>query len=435
MLQASRDATGELSRYELRALVLVTSISFFNMGYNSASISSAFLYIDPVSVNCTSDRVCLESKFQKSTVVAACLFGAVFGSLASPSLVARFGFRNVLAYGINIFYILGPVLSALAPNVEVLVLARAIVGVPIGVTSALVHIYIGELVPASCRGSQGAIVVVFGGVGILMQSLIGLWCGRYWRVTLGVAAVPALLMVLGRRAMPHTPRRFDQRRWDGWHDLWLCVSSGQARAPLAIGTSLQVIQQFTGINIVVYYGPLLYQYLEFSVKASVLIAMLTHLVQILGKVGLAYVVDDFGRRTMSFIGLTIMSICLLSVGMSFEFKEHWPSWLTLVSLIIFRLAFSFSIGSLPFIITAEIFPSSCSTCGASLCWAINWAANFAVSLTFLPMVERISQSGTFFVYAGITASAVAFLYLCLPETAGRVIAIPDDKKEEAGGSP
>merc|ERR1712232_315756 len=87
-----------------------------------------------------------------------------------------------------------------------------------------------------------------------------------------------------------------------------------------------------------------------------------------------------------------------------------------VAILAYRVSFGMSLGPLPYIVTAEIFPSSYSAAGASLCWSFNWVSNFLTSLTFLPLVDYLSEAGAFVAYAVICIFALLFLCTCVPET-------------------
>merc|ERR1712003_409899 len=127
---------------------------------------------------------------------------------------------------------------------------------------------------------------------------------------------------------------------------------------------------------------------------------------------LARVVDRVGRRIMTFIGLYIMTVSLLGLAVTFWLTGSYVGYLALVAVLLYRVSFSISLGPMPYIITAEIFPNSFRASGVSLCWAVNWAFNFLVSLSFLPMMQLLSTSFTFITYAVVCVFAVWFVYAC-----------------------
>mmetsp|Transcript_25883 Transcript_25883/g.86132 ORF Transcript_25883/g.86132 Transcript_25883/m.86132 type:complete len:499 (+) Transcript_25883:159-1655(+) len=186
-------------------LVFVTGLSLFNFGYNTASISGALLYIDLDQTDCSAEVVCLTSAFEKGCVVSSVLLGACLGALSGGPLGDRFGRSRALIYN-NAFYIIGPVGMALSQSVETLSATRALTGFGVGVSSALVHLYIGESVPAARRGEYGALLVMLGSGGVLVANLVAYALGDMWRLDLGLSAASALLQVLmGPFWMPESP--------------------------------------------------------------------------------------------------------------------------------------------------------------------------------------------------------------------------------------
>jgi len=178
----------------VRIQVLVTSLSLFNFGYNTASISGALLFMGNNSMHgdCASESICLTNSFEKSCVVSSCQLGAVLGALAAGSLADWIGRRATLLVN-NVFYTVGPLGMFLAPSLELLVLARLLTGVGVGIASALVHVYISEVVSAEERGKHGAILVMMGTGGILIATLMADVLKERWRFVLGASAVFALL--------------------------------------------------------------------------------------------------------------------------------------------------------------------------------------------------------------------------------------------------
>lgn len=444
-------AAAETPAPMLALQVLVTSLSLFNFGYNTASISGVLLYIEVSdTVDCRSEPVCVTSAFEKGYVVSSCLLGAVLGALLAGSLADRFGRRTTLLAN-NVFYTLGPVGMYLAPSLDALVVARLFAGVGVGISSALVHVYISEVVPAARRGGHGAILVMMGTGGILVANLVAYWLAEQWRLVLGASAVTSLLQALvGPFVMPESRRWLQARQLTagasaqqalvsvggtsaralqvppacedgGWRALWTAVHLGDARKPLMIGFGLQVLQQVSGINVAVYYAPTIFKLAHFSDDASVFLSATVSMIQIMATLFLAGVIDKVGRRPMCFVGLTLMTFSLTLLGVSFLFSGHAAGWLALVAVMLYRVAFSLSLGPLPYIITAEIFPSSYRASGVSLCWAMNWISNFIVSLTFLPLSQVTTIPGTFFMYAAVCLFAMWFVHHEVPETTGRTL--------------
>lgn len=96
-------------------------------------------------------------------------------------------------------------------------------------------------------------------------------------------------------------------------------------------------------------------------------------------------------------------------------------WVALISCFAFRVAFSVSLGPLPYIITPEVFPSSIRAPGVSVCLAVKWMANFTIALTWLPLSEYMTLAGTFGLYTGVCILTFFFLAIYVPETSGKTL--------------
>jgi len=435
-----------------RTQVLVTSLSLFNFGYNTASISGVLLYIDSESKtwDCTSESICLTSSFAKGCVVSSCQLGAVLGAFAAGSLADWIGRRATLLVN-NIFYTLGPIGMLLAPSVELLVLARLLTGIGVGIASALVHVYISEVVPAEERGKHGAVLVMMGTGGILVATLMSYFLSHRWRFVLGASAVSALLQAaLGPCLMPQSVGNqqarevalrsggaFESHDGNGWAGLWRAVQQGSVRKAFIVGIGLQVLQQISGINVAIYYAPTIFKLALFPDGMSIILSASVSGVQMVATLFLSILVDKVGRKPMCFIGLVLMAFSLVILGLAFLhflISGKAAGWLAFVGMVAYRMAFSISLGPLPFIITAEIFPATCRAKGAAVCWAANWAANFVVSQTFPLMLSAVKPSGTFFFYAAICVAAVWFVWARVPETSCRTLEDLQDASEANNSS-
>merc|ERR1711862_23709 len=111
----------------------------------------------------------------------------------------------------------------------------------------------------------------------------------------------------------------------------------------------------------------------------------------------------------------------VGLAVSFWLPPSATGGLALASVVVYRSMFSISMGPLPYIITAEIFPTHCRAAGVSLCWCLNWIANYFVSQTFLLLIDGLTTSGTFLLYATICVFTICFIRVCVPETSGKTL--------------
>lgn len=363
--------------------------------------------------------------------MSSCLLGAMIGALLAGTFSDRFGPKTVLLAN-NVSYIIGPLGMAFAMSNLQLIAARLFTGIGVGVSSALVNVYINEIVPAERRGEYGGVASLFCTLGILISLLVSSVFGQYWRLALGLAAVPATLqLVFGNCFLPESPawrRRnslkdvpFLQKTKEGpWSALREALRSEtqgkEVRKAIFVGVGLQVLQQITGINVTVYYGPKIFA-TSFSAEMSNILSAAVTLASMLAGLALSKSIDRIGRLPMSYIGVVGMGISLALLAFIYgQPQSGLTGWASCASVLVYRICFGFSLGPLPYIVTAEIFPANCRAAGASLCWSFNWISNFVTSLTFLPLVEATSEAGAFSVYSCICGLALLFLYFGVPET-------------------
>lgn len=441
---------------KLLRYVLIISISSFSFGYNTGSIAGALIFIK--------EEFELSSLF-KGIVVSCILIGALVGSMIGGKLADDFGRRNTFVFS-AVPYFIGAVGMALAPDVYVLVGFRTLSGLAVGVSSTLCNMYISEISPAAQRGQLGGLAPFSVTFGILISYVLSYAFAEVtynWRWMLGISVGPAVLQLLLGLTLPESPRWLmkqrnsptaaivlaqllhgssnDQQLLDNLISQELecmeaavhaesytpqlsCLSMcrNDILSALLVGIGLNMLQQLSGVNVVVYFSPTVLVHAGFSNTNATLFTALVGLTQLLATFVLMRLVDSCGRKPLSSFGLVGMIIGLGALGASFLpqlAKLSFAKWIAVSGMLIFRVFFSFSLGPLPYIITAEIFPADARSAGIALSWSANWIFNFAVSLTFLFIVDAIGAAYTFFGYTAVSFFALLFLWCYVPETAGK----------------
>lgn len=469
------DADADVDGGGLWLAVRTVSLSHFCMGYNVGIVNGAIFSMgqDPLFGGIGLAR--------HGVIVSCILVGAVVGAMCS-SLSERVGRRPMLL-GVAATFAVGPALMALAGGFQFLVAARTLTGVGAGVTSNLTNMYVGEIAPADRRGRLGGWAPFLGTSGVLASYLVSalLHCalpqrsGAFvsWRWQLGLAVVPAACILLFRDHFPETPhwllvqgdreaaRRSMQVLFPGapasfiveeldraeadvrqsaetcspasskncYGSCWSwCKAVWRLRVLCFVGLAVNVLQQVCGINVVICYGASILSELGFSPGASIALNALVGVVQLRAAYVVIKYVDLVGRRMFALCGTLLMAggLGLLSCAFLLKSAAGPPAvalGLTLAGTLVFRVAFSMSLGPLPYIMTSELFPPEARAAGGALCWAANFGSNFCVSLAFpLAMDHFKGPGGTAFIFASFVAcciGAFAFVYVMLPETAGR----------------
>ena len=195
------------------------------------------------------------------------------------------------------------------------------------------------------------------------------------------------------------------------------------RVALAIGIGLAVLQQVTGINVFLYYGPEIFKQLGTTSDVALLQTVVVGAVNLLFTVGAIWTVDRWGRRPLMILGAAGMGLCLVSMGLAAQFGVV-AVWV-LVFMLGYIACFALSVGPVTWVLLSEIFPTRVRGRALGLATFCLWTANFVVSQTF-PMldenrwlVDRFHHGFPFYLYAAFCAVLVILVWRCVPETKGR----------------
>ncbi len=365
--------------------------------------------------------------FAQGLVVAAVPIGAVAGAGIAGPAADRYGRRLMILLAAAVF-IVGALASAAAPGVEVLVIARIVIGVAIGLASAAAPVYISEVAPPESRGRLVSFFQLAVTIGILVAYLVGLAFDHTegWRWMLGLGCVPALALGFGMLRMPQSPRwlvmsgddfaaratlakiRVDdpdtidreleeiKESLDEKPGAWSELLQPVVKAALVVGVGLAILQQVTGINTVIYYAPTIVEFTGVDSSAGSILAAVGVGVINVGMTLLALrLLDRAGRRTLLFIGVTGMSISLFALGGAFKIAgggSTLASVIAIGSLMAYVASFAISLGPIFWLLNAEIYPLGVRSKAAGVGTMANWTFNFIVSLTFLLLIEALGRS-------------------------------------------
>jgi MFS transporter, SP family, galactose:H+ symporter len=423
-------------------VLLVASVAALGgllFGYDTGVISGAILFI-------TKDFA-LDTKLQEFTI-AVVLIGCIGGAAVAGSTADWIGRRWTL-FAAGVIFLVGAIGSAVAPDETILLISRLVVGVGIGFSSVVAPLYISEVAPAEVRGALVSLYQFAITIGILGAYIVDyvLAAKGDWRLMLGIAVVPSLILIFGMLAMPESPRylfkvgkdalaRLDLQRIHGAAeaateeksilDILKVKSAGfeafknpAIRFALFIGISLAVLQQVTGINTVIYYGPQIFKLAGVSSdQASILAQALVGTVNCLMTLVAIFLVDRLGRKPLLYAGLTGMFIALAALAFSFA-QPHLSgslSTIALGSMMLYVGCFAFSLGPIVWILISEIFPLQVRGLGMSLSTLSNWVGNYVVSAYFLTMITKLGTPLTFATYAFLCIVTIVFVRAVVPET-------------------
>ncbi|MFZ1807900.1 MAG: sugar porter family MFS transporter [Cyclobacteriaceae bacterium] len=420
----------------------ISALGGMLFGYDTGVISGAILFIS---------KDFSLTQLQVEIVVSCVLIGALIGAMTGGILADRFGRRRVIIATATLF-VGGAIVTALSPTFTLLIAGRIIVGAAIGVASFTTPLYISEVSPVKIRGRLVSINQVALTSGIVISYLVdyALVDIQGWRWMFGLAAVPAAILAVGMFWLPESPRwlmsknLIDSARTvlerirrtkdvgtelkdiqsslavqsGGWRDLFTPI----VRPALIVGVGLAILQQITGINTVIYYAPMIFEFTGAkSASASILATIGVGVVNVAMTVVALLLVDRVGRRPLLLIGLTGMIIGLGVLGLAFQLPSLSGSlgWIAEISLMLYVGAFAIGLGPVFWLLISEIYPLKIRGVAMSVATSANWGANLFVALTFLTLIQATGKSSTFWIYGLVGIGAWLFTWFYVPETKGR----------------
>ena len=413
-------------------------------GYDMGIIAAAALFVK---------RTFRLSTVMEEWVVSIVLIGAMIGAIVGGAVADRIGRRATLVWAAGIF-ILGSVLAPLSTDVAMLIVARAIIGIGIGFTSVTAPVYVSELAPPQSRGVLIGLYQFALTLGIALADFVGYWLAaqQAWRLMFGLALVPTLFFLLVILTVPESPRwlfahgspqdaeavlrsytdnagaqqflaDIEEGLKTPMEQSWSALWSPAVRGPLLIAVGLTVLQQVTGINTIIYYGPRIFELAGSASHASAIFAtLLVAVVNVLATIVGIALVDRIGRKPLLYAGVSGMTIALFALSFSFSHNGALGASLVAVAiacLMVYITCFAFSLGAIAWILVAEVFPLRVRGRGVAAGTLFSGIANFAVSLTFLSLIDHLGSAGTFAIYGTLSIVTLVFVRFVVPETRGR----------------
>ncbi|QBD76942.1 MFS transporter [Ktedonosporobacter rubrisoli] len=412
-------------------------------GYDLGNISGALLFI-PAQLHL--------GTFQVESVTTVVVVGEIVGALLGGPLANAIG-RKLVMVIVAFSYAVFAILSALAMSLLWLDVTRFLLGITIGLSIVVTPIFVAESVPARVRGRLVVMYQLATVAGIMIAYFIdyALAFGAQWRLMLGLAALPAIIVGFLLLPLPDTPRwylmkgRREQAREalqqieseamveKEMSDFEVGIRSERGgrvidmlRPPYLRATIFVVILgflvQITGINAVVFYSPLIFKAMGFQGNFALLI--LPGIVQVasfIATIGSLFIVDRLGRRPtlLTGIGVMILAGILMAVVFSFGAFNGALSTLGFVGILFFTAAFNFGFGSMVWVYASESFPARLRTLGSSTMLTADLVANVIIASFFLSALTSFGGMATFIVLVIFAVIAWLFVWWLAPETKGR----------------
>jgi sugar porter (SP) family MFS transporter len=414
-------------------------------GYDTGVISGAILFVK--------EDFGL-SAFMQGAVVAALLLGAMIGAGCAGPLSDRLGRRRLILIAAVTFTV-GALGAAAAPDAWTLVAARFVLGLAVGSAALVVPLYLSEIAPTQIRGAISSLNQMMIVIGILAAFIVNaiLASSGDWRLMLGLAAVPSLILFAGMFFMPETPRflvrtgeegearevldevtaddetpdeKVDEIREveedEGGFSL---LREAWVRPALVVAIGLAVFQQFIGINTIIYYAPTTLTSVGFGPESAIYANLVIGVLNVLMTVVAIRIIDRVGRKPTLLFGLVGMVASLTILGLASELLAKPDSAgdpaaiVTLVCLAGFIVSFAATWGPVVWVMLPEVLPLNVRGTAMGVAVFLHWGANFLVAQSFPIMLEKWGAGPVFLGYAAIGVLAFLFVKALVPETKGR----------------
>ena len=428
---------------------MIAAIAGLITGFDTGIIGGALGFI--------SESFALSS-LGKGIVVSMVLAGGIAGALVNGAVSDRLG-RKAMIIGAGVLYAAGAAGSALSPNPEFLQVSRFFLGLAIGAACASAPLYIAEISPAEKRGMLVALFQLAITIGILAGYFLAkaLSGSGNWRLMLVSGVLPAAGLVAGMITLPNSPRwliRMGREEEAG--RILEGVSGGDAfkagaeveeikkvlamerktglsellRPPvsyaMAAAAGLFILQQFSGINSVMYYAPVIFREAGLASADTALLATVSvGVVNVLATFIAVWLLDRAGRKPLLYAGFGGMFLSLAAVGIIFAANGQPTGGAAGAAIVpavwLYVACFAFSLGPIPWLMMTEVFPLSIRGRAVGLVTMAGWGSNIIISLSFLPLMETIGISSTFWAYSVISLLGIFFVRRLVPETRGRTL--------------
>lgn len=443
-------------------LSLVAALGGLLFGYDTAVISGT---ISQVS-----------TQFQLTTMqsgwyVGSALVGSIIGVIFAGKLSDKLG-RKITMFLSAILFVSCGIGCALSNSLTELVIWRMIGGAGIGIVSVACPLYISEISPASHRGRlvslyQLAVTVGFLAAYLMNYYLLNLSVNYHsnsivlqkifgtesWRGMLGAETLPALLYFIVIFFIPESPRwlmvrnkksqatQIFSRIFTNQEEViyqmnetekvlllqanessdWKVLMQPGFRKAVLIGCAIAILGQFMGVNAVLYYGPSIFESSGLSQGDSLFYQALIGTVNMLTTVLALLIIDKIGRKKLVYVGVSGMIISLILIGLYFSFANVWG--LTSIFLLICFLAYIFfcagSISAVIFVFLSEMYPTRIRGLAMSIATLSLWIGTYLIGQLTPWMLETLTPSGTFFLFAAMCIPYMLIVWKLMPETAGK----------------
>lgn len=450
------DSTGSY-KSNLRKIMVIATLGGLLFGYDTGVVNGALPFMS------APDQLNLDA-LQEGMVVSALLIGAAAGSLCGGRLADAQGRKTNITV-LSVIFFLSTLGCSLAPSFEVMLISRFALGLAVGGASVTVPAYLAEISPSEARGrmvTQNELMIVTGQLlAFVFNAIIAVAMDgnpHVWRYMLSVAALPAVLLFLGIRLCPESPRwlvtknrisdsltvlnkirETEKKAIAELNEIQDAISKAAkenanalseisepwARRIIFIGIGIAVLTQTTGVNSIMYYGSQVLTEAGFSRQAAIIANTLNGLASVIGVSTGIYLMKKMPRRRMLTVGFcgTTLSLLLIAVFASLLTGTPIFPYVVLCLTVCFLLSMQGFIGPILWLSLSEIIPLRFRGFGMGICILFVWITNFVIGLFFPTLLTSFGLETTFIIFAAIGLLAITFTRLFVPETMGKTLEV------------
>nr|WP_242495836.1 sugar porter family MFS transporter [Salinicola tamaricis] len=440
-----------------------------------AAIGGFLFGFDSGVINGTVDG--LQQAFHSESVgtgfnVASMLLGCAVGAFFAGRLADRFGRRTLLIVA-AVLFLISAWGSGIAGGSLEFVIYRVLGGLAVGAASVMSPAYISEIAPSHLRGRLATIqqVAIIGGLffsflnNYVLANVAGgstepLWFGfEAWRCMFWMELVPAGIFFVALLFIPESPRflvsagqeakaervlrlvydaatterrlgeirqSLSTRHQPRLSDL-INPATGKLLKLVWVGIGLAVFQQLVGINVVFYYGAVLWQAVGFSENDALMINVISGAVSIAACLVTIGLIDRIGRKPLLWAGSLGMTLTLALLVYAFSTADmvngslalsSGNGVLALIAANVYVFCFNVSWGPVMWVMLGEMFPNQVRGSGLAIAGLFQWVANFAITMTFPIMLASIGLTGAYGFYALCALISIFFVARFVRETKG-----------------
>ncbi len=442
---------------------MTAALGGFLFGYDWVVVGGAKPFYEPY-FNITSPA---DQGWGTSSALIGCMAGAILCIVLSDKL----GRKKLLLFS-GFLFSLSALGTAFADTFWWFNFYRIVGGVAMGIALNLSPLYIAEVSPPEKRGMFVTVMQLLVMVGVLLAQVVNWqislldtslpdspdfatiaasWSGQYgWRWMFGLEAVPALLFFTLMFFVPESARWLIKNKEENKARIILTRIGGQFYADktvteikstldednlakvnfrellhhrvvrlLGIGIFLSFLQQWSGLNVVIYYAADIFQAAGYNLKQMMLNIVVVGGVMVLSVFITILTVDRFGRKKLLLLGTSAMAVIYLLIGYSFYIDQG--GWVVVFLVLANVMFYSFTLAPLLWVVLSEIFPNRIRGAAISIAALAHWVGNFTLTYSFPTIKETLGWANNFWLYGAICAVGFVVIYLVLPETKGKTL--------------